>query len=421
MPFFAVIGLGWGDEGKGKIISTLSDKFEIVARFQGGSNAGHTVYIKDKKVVFHQVPSGLVHLDKTGVMGPYELIDMELLIREINEIERGGINIKERLYIDGRCPIVLPYHKFIDELEEEKKGLLGTTKRGIGPAYSDFTARTALRICDLKNERDLNERFNISWEWNSILLGGRYGQPPPDKKNILEKLKNNFEVIKDQVIDTVEFINKNDKNGKNILIEGAQGTLLDITLGTYPYVTSSHTTSGGASSLLGIPPYKIKRIIGVLKAYATRVGKGPFPTECRDEFGEALREKGEEYGATTRRPRRCGWLDLVASKYSCMVNGVTEIAITKIDVLSNIKKIKICTAYEINGKKTEVPPISISDWFNAKPVYETFDGFEIKENYKSFDDLPENLKKIIKFVEEYLNTPVKIISLGKEKSQILFK
>lgn len=421
MPFLAVIGLGWGDEGKGKIISSLSQEFDIVVRFQGGSNAGHTVYLNDKKLIFHQIPSGIVHPEKIGIMGPNEVIDPELLLKEIEDIENTGIPVMERIYIDERCPLVLPYHKFIDELEEEKKGFLGTTRRGIGPAYSDFVARVALRICDLKNERDLNERFKISWEWNSIILGGRYGQPPPDKTGILNKLKEFFKKIEGRTIDTVKFIHENDKKNKKILIEGAQGTLLDVVFGTYPFVTSSHTTSGGASSLLGIPPYKINRVIGVLKAYTTRVGKGPFPTECRDEFGEILREKGQEYGATTRRPRRCGWLDLVSAKYSCIINGITEIALTKIDVLSGIEKIKICVGYKIGGKKIDFPPVSLYEWFMIEPIYEIFDGFELNKIYKTYDDFPENLKRILNFIEEYLEVPLRMVSFGKESAQIVYK
>jgi adenylosuccinate synthase len=420
MPYIAIIGLEWGDEGKGKIISALKDEFDIVVRFQGGSNAGHTVYINNKKIVFHQLPSGLIHEDKTGILGPYEVIDLELLLKEIEEMEKFGLKVKERIYIDERCPLVLPYHKFIDELEEEKTSI-GTTKRGIGPAYSDFVRRKGVRICDLKNERDFNERFKNSFNFNKVILGGEYGQVPPDKNFIIKNLRENFEKIKERVIDTIKFLYEKEKEGKRILIEGAQGTLLDIIFGTYPYVTSSFTTAGGASACLGIPPYKIKRIIGVLKSYTTRVGKGPFPTEFKDEMQNIIREKGEEYGATTLRPRRCGWLDLVISKYSCIINGVNEIALTKIDVLSNIEKIKICIEYEIDGERINFPPVGISNWFKIKPIYRVFDGFEIKEDFKKYDELPLNLKKIIDFIEEYLEIPIKIISIGKEKSKIIYK
>ncbi len=421
MPFLMIVGLGWGDEGKGKIISALKDEFDIVVRFQGGSNAGHTVYIENKKVVFRQIPSGLFHKDKIGILGPYELIDLELLLKEVEELEEMDLKIMERIYIDERCPLVLPYHKFIDELEEEKSGKIGTTKRGIGPAYSEFIARKSIRIGNLKEERDLNERFKDSFEWNSVILGGKYGQAPPDKKIIIKNLKDNFEKIRERVTDTIKFIHESEKNNKRILIEGAQGSLLDVILGTYPYVTSSFTIAGGASASLGIPPYKIDRIIGVLKAYATRVGKGPFPTECKDRMNEFLREKGEEYGAVTLRPRRCGWLDLVASKYACIINGPTEIALTKIDVLSGISEIKICVEYEINGERTKFPPVNISEWFKIKPIYKHFEGFEIKSDIKNYQDLPKNLKKIIDFIEEYLEVPIKMISIGKEKSQIIYK
>ena len=420
MPFLVVVGLGWGDEGKGRVISALKDEFDIVARFQGGSNAGHTVLLEGKKIVFHQLPSGLIHKDKIGILGPYELIDIEFLLKEIEELEKMDLEIMNRIYIDERCPLVLPFHKFIDQLEEEKKGV-GTTQRGIGPGYSEFVIRKGIRLCDLKNEETLYERFKISFEWSSMILGGRYGQVPPDKKIILKNLKENFEKIKERITDTVKLIHESEKNNKRILIEGAQGMLLDIVLGTYPYVTSSFTTAGGASASLGIPPYKIKRIIGVLKFYATRVGKGPFPTECEDKIGMIMREKGEEYGATTLRPRRCGWLDLVASKYACIVNGPTEIALTKIDILSGINEIKICVEYEINGERTKFPPVNISEWFKIKPIYKTFEGFEIKSDIKNYQDLPKNLRKIIDFIEEYLEVPIRIISLGKEKSQIVYK
>jgi len=413
----AVVGLQWGDEGKGKIVDYLAENFEIIARFQGGTNAGHTVIVGNEEFIFHLIPSGILRHGKVGIIGAGVVLDIETLLKEIQLIEEKTGSIEGRLMIDGRAQVTLPFHKDEDALEDTRKGGIGTTKRGIGPTYRDKYWRIGIRVFDLFNEQKLDQFLDKSLLYNNHILKIFGGEKHYEKDEILRLLKNWREKISAFVGDATLFINEAIDSGKNVLLEGAQGTFLDITFGTYPYVTSSHTISGGATIGLGIPPKKIDSIIGISKAYTTRVGKGPFPTELKDSLGEHLRERGGEYGATTGRPRRCGWLDLVMLKYSVMLNGVTDLVITKLDVLDGLEEVKVAVEYELpDGTKTQNLP---HDLEGVKPVYKTFKGWDTVEGVKSRNELPANARKYLDFIEDFLNVKIKLVSVGKERSEII--
>jgi len=394
MGYTAIVGLQWGDEGKGKVVDFLSKDFYAVVRFQGGANAGHTVYLEEKPYVFHLLPSGLLRKDVKGVIGAGVLIDPDVLLDEIAWVEEKLGPLKGRFFIDGRAHVVLPHHKEEDRWEEEGRGGIGTTKRGIGPAYRDLYARFGIRLIELLGKSKLKALDRVI-TFNNQILGGRYGKPPISKETVISRLEKFIEVISPYVTNVPYFLSKWDKEGKEILLEGAQGALLDIFYGTYPFVTSSHTISGGGSVGAGIPPQRIKRVIGVSKAYTTRVGGGPFPTELKDERGEWIRKKGNEYGATTGRPRRCGWLDLVALKYTTLLNGVTEVVITKLDVLSGLEKLKVAVSYGLNGKKTEEFPMEAIELGKVIPEYVELEGWN-EEDIK--DRIEGNALKYIRFV-----------------------
>lgn len=416
-----LLGLQWGDEGKGKIVDHLAGKYDIIARFQGGPNAGHTLVIDGVKTILHTVPSGILHDRPMNVIGNGVVIDPVTLKKEIEQLLAKGIEINNRLFISKKAHLILPTHKILDAASEAAKGesKIGSTLRGISPTYMDKTGRNGLRVGDI-----------IS----------------PDFKSIYEKVKEkhlhllniyDYEFSIDEIektwmeaidfmrslnlVDSEYLLNHALAKGKNILAEGAQGTMLDIDFGTYPFVTSSNTITSGACNGLGIAPNKIKEVIGIAKAYATRVGSGPFPTELNDATGERLRQTGNEFGATTGRPRRTGWLDLPALQYAIMVNGVTQIAMTKADVLNDFETIEVCTDYEINGKQTKELPFDICRT-EIKPVYHKLCGWKTDlRNFSSYDDLPETFIGYIAFVEEYLQTEVSMISTGPERERLLFK
>ncbi len=408
--FLAIIGLQWGDEGKGKIIDALKNEYNIGIRFQGGANAGHTVYRNGDKIVLHQIPSSILCPDKKALISCGCVLDPEALINEIENLNKKNISVKGRLFIDERTPLVFSFHKEEDILEEDKKKehKIGTTGKGIGPAYRDLIARKALKIGEFKNKDLAFKKFKELWEFASEIRGARFGRPMIPCEELFEKYNEYFLKIKEFLTDGILFIKEMEEKGEIMLFEGAQGALLDTCLGTYPYVTSSHTVSGSISLSTGVAPWKIKRIIGVFKCYNTRVGEGPFPTEEKGEMGEYLREKGEEYGATTGRPRRCGWLDLPLLRYAVRIVGATELAITKIDVLSGLEKIKVCNEYEFDGKTLKFPPALPHELYEVKPIYMEFKGFEPDLN-------DNNLREFLFFIEKETGLKIKYVSASKDE------
>ncbi|MEN3046016.1 MAG: adenylosuccinate synthase [Candidatus Hydrothermales bacterium] len=403
--FIAVVGLQWGDEGKGKIIDALRNEYKIGIRFQGGANAGHTVYRDNEKIVLHQLPTSILHPEKEALISCGCVLDLEELIKEKEDLSKKNISVDNRLFIDERTPLVFNFHKEEDILEEDKKkeGKIGTTGKGIGPAYRDLVSRKALKIGDLRDKDYAYRKFSELWEFASEIRGARYGRPMIPKDDIFEKTLDLFSKVREFLTDGILYIMEKERMGEPILFEGAQGALLDVALGTYPYVTSSHTVTASISLTTGVAPWKLNRIIGVFKCYSTRVGEGPFPTEEKGEIGVYLREKGQEFGATTGRPRRCGWLDLPLLKYSIRITGATELIITKIDVLKDLKKIKVCKAYEYNGKVIDYPPPLSQELEKVRPIYEEFEGFEPDENN-------ENLRKFLEYIEKETGTKITYFS-----------
>lgn len=375
---WVVLGAQWGDEGKGKIVDLMSEDADIVVRYQGGANAGHTVSFDGKTYVLHLLPSGIFHENVVCVIGNGVVLDPLALIEEINIIKNAGVNINGRLLISHNAHLIMPYHKLLDKLYEQGEEKIGTTGKGIGPAYVDKYARVGIKVIDLLNKDTLCKKIKKNIESKNEILEKIYHTEKLDVEKILNDYLDFAEKISEYIADTAVYLNEAIKKGKKILLEGAQGALLDVDHGTYPYVTSSNPTAGGASTGSGIPPTKINGVIGVIKAYTTRVGEGPFPTELKNEIGNYLRERGGEYGATTGRPRRCGWLDVVSLKYSIMINGIEKLALTKLDVLDELDEIKICTAYKIDGKITEKFPTDPDTLSKVEPVYETFKGWKEK-------------------------------------------
>jgi adenylosuccinate synthase len=420
MSVTVIVGIQWGDEGKGKIIDFLTEEADIVARFQGGSNAGHTVEIGDKKFVLHLVPSGIFRDKTLCLICNGVVVDPIALMQEMQDLEKNGINLNGRIKISTRAHLVMPYHKTIDGLYEQKRKdgeKIGTTKRGIGPAYADKVARTGIRACDILDEKILFAKFAKQLAYYNEIFAS-CSAPILSHEEEYEKIRNATNYIKPFISDTVLDINKAAKDKKHIVLEGAQGMWLDVDYGTYPFVTSSNTTSGGACTGSGLSPKHINNVVGVMKAYATRVGEGPFPTELSDKIGENMRSIGKEFGASTGRPRRCGWFDAVSARYSCMVNGVDSLAITKLDILDQFDEIKICTAYDINGKISSDMPSETEKIVAAKPIYETMPGW--KENtsaISSWEKLPQNAKKYLLRISQLVDAPPSIISIGPRRDQ----
>ena len=412
MSLDLLLGLQWGDEGKGKIVDAITPQYDIIARFQGGPNAGHTIEFDGYKHVLHTIPSGIFNKDSVNVIGNGVVIDPAIFLKEINGLKKFNIDLQSKLLISKRAHIILPTHKIIDASSEASKGKkkIGSTLKGIGPTYMDKTGRNGIRVGDIVNSNWKN-KYQILKEKHLDLISS-FNQ---DVDLSLDLLENEFfegiECIKSfNIIESENYLNESINNGKKILAEGAQGSLLDIDFGTYPFVTSSNTTSSGACSGLGVPPNKIKNIRGIFKAYTTRVGSGPFPTELFDSTGEKIREIGHEYGATTGRNRRCGWLDLVALKYSIEINGVTELNIMKSDVLSSIDKIYICTSYNLNGEEINFFPYDITS-NKITPNYKEFDGWDDDiTQVKTENDLPDELITYINYIENFVNVPIKLTS-----------
>ncbi|MCX7876913.1 MAG: adenylosuccinate synthase [Melioribacteraceae bacterium] len=420
MSVTVIVGSQWGDEGKGKIVDLLSDKFQIVARYQGGANAGHTVEIGDKKFILHLIPSGILREDVICVIGNGVVVDPQALLDEIKMLESLGIKIKNRLFISHKAHLIMPYHKILDSINESGNSKIGTTGRGIGPCYIDKYARTGIRIVDLLDRKILEEKIRCNINEKNNLLKKVYNHNELNIDEIIDTYLKFDNEIDQYITDTTSFLNNAISEGKSILLEGAQGALLDVDHGTYPFVTSSNPTSGGACTGTGIPPTKIDNVIGIVKAYTTRVGLGPFPTELNDEIGEKLRTIGFEFGATTGRPRRCGWYDAFLVNYSSMINGITKAAITKLDVLSNFEKINVCIGYEINGKKLKYFPTSIHDLENSKPIYETLDGWNQNiSSIKNYDELPGNAKEYLTFIAKHSSFNISIVSVGPKRDQTI--
>ncbi len=415
MPLTVIVGVQWGDEGKGKIVDALSRRVDIVARYQGGANAGHTVVVDGNEYVLHLIPSGILHSGKQCVIGSGVVVDPEALISEIDHLSGRGFSIEGSLAVSGKAHLIMPYHKMMDNLSENSTSSvkIGTTGRGIGPAYSDKTARLGLCVNDLYHPERFRNRLEAALRPKNALIENFYGAKPLDPEPIYEQYMKYAERIKDLVADCGVTMRQALKDGKEVLAEGAQGVMLDIDHGTYPFVTSSSTTIGGVFSGLGVPPTSLTEVIGVMKAYTTRVGEGPFPTELLDDTGEKLRKEGGEFGATTGRPRRCGWLDAVVGRFSVELNGVTQIALTKMDVLDAFDEIKICTSYEVDGKPIDGMPEDPELFAKATPVYETHPGWKSNTAATaSYYQLPDNAKRYIERVEELVGAKASIVSTG---------
>ena len=420
-----LIGAQWGDEGKGKIIDVLAQKSDIIVRYQGGNNAGHTVKFDNEKFVLHLIPSGILHPGKVCVIGNGVVLDPEAFFEEVRMLEKKKVRVRGRLFVSEQAHILLPFHKLMDHLREEalskSKTMIGTTKKGIGPCYADKMSRIGIRVCDLKDLGYFRERLeNVLAEKNEYLKK-IYNHPGLSFEEIFSKFKKLRPQLLQFAKDTPAYLYRSAKAGKKILFEGAQGTMLDVDHGTYPFVTSSNASVGGAITGSGVSPTLIDRVIGVVKAYTTRVGEGPFPTQFPPDLMKLIQAKGDEYGSTTGRPRRCGWFDSVIARYAVRINGLDEIAVMKLDVLSGLKEIKICTAYQLNGKKILDYPACIGELEKSKPVYETMKGWqEDLTHAKRWKDLPANAKKYLKRLEDLMETPIKIVSVGSKRSQTIF-
>ncbi len=421
MPVKIIVGAQWGDEGKGKIVDHLSEKIDIVARYQGGANAGHTVVIGDQQYVLHLIPSGIFHPQVTCVIGNGVVIDPIALMDEIRQLQQLNIEISGRLLISHNAHLIMPYHKLLDTIREQSAEKIGTTGRGIGPAYIDKFMRVGIRIDDLLDRDVFVAKLKRNIEEKNQILKKIYGNPELDVDKIVTEYEEFDKLIDEYITDTALFLNKALREGKQILAEGAQGALLDVDHGTYPFVTSSNPTSGGACTGLGIPPTSVTSILGVVKAYTTRVGNGPFPTEQSNEIGETIRKTGGEYGATTGRPRRCGWFDAVALRYSAMINGITQIAVTKLDVLDEFDHLKVCTGYMLDGKMLKSFPTDVRSLETLTPIYETFEGWKSPtSSIRSFNDLPAMARNYLKALASFTGTKLQIVSVGPRRDQTIF-
>lgn len=417
MAGYVVVGTQWGDEGKGKVVDLLGKHVDMVVRYQGGNNAGHTVVVNGKKTVLHLLPSGILNKDALCVIGPGVVLNPFVLFEEVEALEKEGLQC-DHLRISDRTQLLMPYHVRLDELIEARGGKykVGTTKNGIGPCYSDKYSRIGIRVCDLQDWNVFEEKLKSTLEIKNAEIEKVYGGEPFDYDEMVAQFKVIREKMLPMICDSVSLVNEALENDKVVLFEGAQANMLDINYGTYPFVTSSSPTSAGVLEGAGVPPQSLTRIIGVAKAYSTRVGEGPYITELLGDEGEALRQKGFEFGATTGRPRRCGWLDLPVVKQAVRINGLTDIAITKIDILTGYDKIPVCVGYELDGKQIDYVPASLEVYGRCKPVWKVFDGWtEDISQIRNYEDLPENCRKYVEFVEEYTKTSVSLVSVSPER------
>lgn len=414
-----ILGLQWGDEGKGKIVDYFAPRYDVVARFQGGPNAGHTLYVEGEKMVLHQIPSGIFHQNTINLIGNGVVLDPVILKKECDLVAAHGINVKKNLFISERTNIIVPSHRAIDKASELQKGegKIGSTLKGIGPAYMDKAGRNALRVGDLLDKNFISQYIKLRLKHQKLL----------DNFNFIEDItaweEEFFEALEFlrtlNIVNGEYFINNKIAEGKKVLAEGAQGSMLDIDFGTFPFVTSSSTISAGVCIGLGVSPKQINEVLGVTKAYCTRVGSGPFPTELKDAKGEELRQIGKEFGATTGRPRRCGWIDLVALRYACMINGVTQVVMTKADILDTFEELKVCTTYKINGEEKEEVPFQM-DGLTIEPIHKTLKGWNLDTTkITNAAKLPANMSNYIDFINRYIGAPVKFVSNGPDRDQII--
>ncbi len=423
MSAVVVVGAQWGDEGKGKTIDYLAEQADVVVRYQGGNNAGHTVVVDGLEYKLHLIPSGVLYRDKLCVLGNGMVIDPQVLLQEMAYLRERGISV-DNLRISDRAHLIFPYHRILDDLFEEERGekKIGTTKRGIGPAYVDKSARTGLRVGDLRNPARFSETLRASVETKNHLLEQVYRRPPLDVDTMIEEYLGYGARLEQYIADTSLLVNAALDEGKGVLFEGAQGTMLDIDHGTYPYVTSSHPTAGGACIGAGVGPTRLDQVIGVAKAYTTRVGDGPFPTELTGPIGAAIQEKGNEYGTTTGRPRRCGWLDALVLRYTLRVSGLTGLVLTKLDTLAGLDSVRICTAYRVQGQVLTEFPSDLDLLEDCEPVYEDLPGWtEDAAEARDYDSLPPELKGFIERVEGLIGVPVVMASLGRQRQETILR
>ncbi len=419
-----VLGTQWGDEGKGKIVDLLSAKADAVVRFQGGHNAGHTLVIDGEKTVLHLIPAGILNPGVECLIGNGVVLSLEALKKEIEQLEARGLSVHDRIKISPACAIILPYHVMLDTARERARGdrAIGTTCRGIGPAYEDKVARRGLRTSDLLDADHLAERLEPVLDFHNFVLEKRFGEKPLAFKSVLEQALELGTYFSPMVTDVSARLYGLRKQGRRIMFEGAQGSLLDIDHGTYPYVTSSNTTVGGVCTGAGVGPDAIDYVLGITKAYVTRVGGGPFPTELFDDVGRRLGERGAEFGATTGRPRRCGWLDAVALRRMVQLNGVTGLCVTKLDVLDGFKELNICTAYKLDGETLDAPPLDVQDWPRLAPVYESHRGWQKSvRGATRLQDLPARARAYLDRVEALVGVPIHIIATGPERNEIIIQ
>jgi len=420
MDNLCVVGLQWGDEGKGKIVDAVAEKFDIIVRYQGGSNAGHTVVVDGDKFVLHLIPSGILHPGKLCVIGNGVVVDPGTLLAEVTELRRRGVHVGENLAVSGRAHVVLPYHKLLDRLDERKGRKIGTTGRGIGPCYADKMSRTGIRMVELLDPETFRERLRVNVEQKNRILQLLHGQQPLSFENVLDEYLGYARELRDLVKDTVTLLNRACREGKRILFEGAQGALLDVDFGTYPYISCSNASASGAATGTGLPPKAISRVLGIMKAYCTRVGEGPFMTELDDPIGGLLRERGGEYGATTGRPRRCGWFDAVAVRHAATLCGADSLALTKLDVLTGLKDIRIAVNYQLNGKRIDVLPADCRLLSGCTPVYRSYPGWEEDiSRCRHFEALPPQARAYVRALEEEVGVPINFISVGQDRNAVI--
>ncbi len=421
MPAVVVVGSQWGDEGKGKVANYLALEADVIVRYQGGPNAGHTVVVDNKELQLHLLPTGIIYPDKLSIIGNGVVVDPEILVQEMESLKRQGHDMRG-LRVSSRAHLILPYHRLLDALQEEGLGSrkIGTTLKGVGPAYMDKSARVGIRVADLLEPDEFKDRLVQALKDKNRVLQGFYGREPLDPAPIMDSYLQAGQYLKEYVTDTSFLVNDAIRRGKKVLFEGAQGTLLDLDHGTYPYVTSSHPIAGGACIGAGIGPTRIDKVIGVMKAFTSRVGDGPFPTELDDEVGKSIRELGHEYGATTGRPRRIGWLDLVMVRYSSMLSDFTSLAVTRMDILSNMETVRVAYAYRHRGKMLRDFPDSLRALEECEPVYRDFPGWpDIDPACGGFKDLPPNARRYLEFAMEETGVPISIVSLGRERKETL--
>ena len=422
MPAIVVVGGHWGDEGKGKIIDILSEQVDVVVRYSGGNNAGHTVENPLGKFAMHLIPCGIFHPDTTCVIGNGVALNLRAFLDELDMVQKAGVSVEGRLFISDRAHLIMPYHNMLDGLDEDfwGSGAIGTTRLGIGPHYSDKAGRMGIRVADLRDPKMFRERLKMVLERKNRVLTKVYNAPPLDFEAVYTEYMAYRERILPFVTETSSMLRQAVAEDKVVLLEGAQGTLLDPDFGTYPFVTSSSPTSGGAALGSGLPPTKISKVFGVFKAYTSRVGEGPFPTELLDETGDRIRNSGHEYGTTTGRPRRCGWFDGMSGRFSVELNDITGVALSRLDVLDSLPSLKICTGYTIDGVPVDQFPTSIDDLEKCQPVYEELPGWQAStSNARHFRDLPEEAQNYVRRLEEVLGSPVNLIGVGPAREQTI--